>query len=697
MAKKYALLIGTDQYEDPGFEPLTVPRADVESLQSVLNDPQIGGFDQVDAVLNGSLTEIMAAIGELFGDKSKDDLLLLYFSGHGALDVSGQLHLSVAKTKPKRLSTTALSSTLIKSEMNNSHSRRQVLILDCCYAGAFSRNAAGSKSAINETVVNEATFDVKGYGREILVSSSATQRSWEGNRIIGSSDKSLFTHFLVQGLQAGEAAPEGESEITVAQLYDYVHDKVVSASPAMTPQRWVEAQTDSIVLALNPNPVVKTTPLSEDILISLKDDRPHVREGAVRELGRLASGEDRQRAQAVFEVLQNRRALERDIYVMEAIDAVLNVEIVASKEPKVAVISDTAPDGPPSQRSGIGIYLAGTFLLVGLVFAYFKMQTEPPMELVTQVRDEEDKLAKRIAKPSPLKSASSPKRQPGTVFQETLKDGSKSPEMVVIPTGSFLMGSPNDEPGRSGDEGPQHIVNITEPFAIGRYEVTVGQFRKFNKATGYRTDAEKGDGCFTYAGEWKKIKNANWDSPQFEQNDRHPVVCVSWTDTKAYIDWLNAETSGKPFRLPSESEWEYTVRAESDTSRPWGTKSSATCKYANVADNTLKQTLPEWPYSIHDCFDGYVYTAPVDTFTKNKFGLYNLIGNAWEWVQDTWHENYKSAPTDGSAWVDIDSELRVLRGGSWNIKPDSARSAIRDGGNPADSGSVVGFRLAQDI
>jgi len=657
VAKKYALLVGTDRYEDRGFSPLTVPRADVAALKNVLTDPQIGGFDQVDTLLNGSLAEIMEAVGELFGDKSKDDLLLLYFSGHGALDRSGELHLSVAQTKLKRLSTTALSSTLIKNEMNHSRSRRQVLILDCCYAGAFSRNSAKSKSATAEPAVTEATFDVKGYGREILVSSSATQRSWEGDEIIGNSDKSLFTHFLVQGLAAGEAAPQGGSDITVGQLYDYVHDKVVAASPAVTPQRWAEAQTDSIVLAQNPKPVVKTTPLPEDILRDLDDDRPHVREGAIRELGRLAAGEDQKRTEAVIEVLRNRRVVERDIYVHEAIDAVLS-KLEASANDVVGVEQKDAISAEESAgRHRTQVYLFISFLLIGVIVVFWKsITTDSPPDIAPSVVTNPSAGVRTTKAPlevSPTlvessKPVVSAKRKPGTVFQDTLNDGSKGPEMVVIPAGSFRMGDIQGV-GHS-DEQPVHKVTIKRPFALSKYPITFAEYDHYREAI---------------------------NKPKPSDNDwgrgNRPVINVSWIDATAYAAWLSDQT-GKRYRLPSEAEWEYAARGWKETEYWWGDEADK--KHAN--------------------FSGY-NTTPVDKYAANPFGLHDTSGNVWEWVQDTWHDTYKSAPIDGSAWFDSDSRLRVLRGGSWGIEPDFARSAYRYRYRPETSSYYVGFRLAQDL
>jgi len=198
VAKKLALLIGNDQYDDAKFTGLTVPQNDVIGLNKVLERSDIGAFDQVKTLMNQSRGAVEMAIAELYGNKKRDDFLLLYFSGHGLLDVDGDLYLALKNTRYDQPFGTALTSSYIKTAINKSKSRRQVLILDCCHSGAFERGTKGPGAP----AITEQTFEVNGYGREILTSSTATQLSWQGDQVIGHTDKSLFTHYLVQGLDS---------------------------------------------------------------------------------------------------------------------------------------------------------------------------------------------------------------------------------------------------------------------------------------------------------------------------------------------------------------------------------------------------------------------------------------------------------------------------------------------------------------
>jgi formylglycine-generating enzyme required for sulfatase activity len=276
-------------------------------------------------------------------------------------------------------------------------------------------------------------------------------------------------------------------------------------------------------------------------------------------------------------------------------------------------------------------------------------------------------------------------KSPGSVF----KDCETCPEMVVVPAGKFIMGSPPSEEGRFESEGPPHIVALASEFAMGRTEVTRGQFAAFISDTGYQS----GDECFTFEnGSWDKRSGRNWRNPGFAQDDAHPVVCVSWNDAKAYVEWLTAKT-GHKYHLPSESEWEYAARGGTSTARYWGDSSGLACAYANVFDITGKaQGIPG---EAHSCDDKYAYTAPVASFKANAFGLHDVIGNAWEWVEDCFHDNYNDAPADGSVWMSGECKYRVLRGASWLNDPRFARSAIRDRVTPEFRGSGSGFRLAR--
>lgn len=255
---------------------------------------------------------------------------------------------------------------------------------------------------------------------------------------------------------------------------------------------------------------------------------------------------------------------------------------------------------------------------------------------------------------------------------ETFKDCTDCPEMVVIPAGNFEMGSPSSEAGRVDAEGPLHRVNIAA-FALAKTHVTRGQFAAFVDETGY----EAGDSCYTFeGGEWKSRQGRNWRNPGYGQEDSHPAVCLSWKDAKAYVEWLTRKT-GKQYRLPTEAEWEYAARAGTTTARYWGESPDQACGYANVMDTTGKARVPGVTWEVHNCSDGYAYTAPAASFKPNAFGLNDMIGNAWEWVEDCFNYDYIGAPTDGSAWRAGRCTFRVLRGGSWNVQPAYARSAKR--------------------
>jgi formylglycine-generating enzyme required for sulfatase activity len=250
---------------------------------------------------------------------------------------------------------------------------------------------------------------------------------------------------------------------------------------------------------------------------------------------------------------------------------------------------------------------------------------------------------------------------------EPFCDVDGGPETVVVPAGSFFMGSPDDEPERTTWEGPRHEVTFARPFAVGRHAATRGQFAAFVNATGHKTSYQ-------------------WRNPGFRQDDSHPVVCILWDDAKAYAAWL-AEVTGRPYRLLTEAEWEYVARAGTLTPFWWG--SSITPAQANYNG--------EYVYAGGGSKGEYRGgTVPVGSFAPNPWGLYNVHGNVWEWCEDTWHDTYDGAPTDGSAWVSKGSQSgRVVRGGSWVDNPWFLRSALRDRYTDEDSG--CGFRLARTL
>ena len=275
---------------------------------------------------------------------------------------------------------------------------------------------------------------------------------------------------------------------------------------------------------------------------------------------------------------------------------------------------------------------------------------------------------------------------------KTFKDCPGCPDMVVIPAGSFAMGSPDTEKSRNGDEGPVHQVKLNA-FALGKTEITRGQFSAFVKESKYVT----GNKCMTFAGgKFNEQSGRNWRDIGYLQSKLHPASCISWNDAIAYTTWLTHKT-GKLYRLPSEAEWEYAARGNTVTSRYWGDNPDAACAYANVADLTAKAQIHGASFwLLHNCSDGFAYSAPVGSFKANAFGLHDMLGNVLEWTEDNYHDNYISAPIDGSAWLGSDAR-RILRGSSWNSSPDRVRSAKRCMEKPDEHFSYVGFRVARGL
>ena len=262
MAQKLALLIGNSRYEDKTLTKLQTPDVDVEALARVLRDPVIGGFDEVTSLIDQSADTLRREIARFLGHKKRDDLLVLYFTGHGVLDDEGQLYLAVHDTEHDLVSASAIPASFVTSEMNRSRSRSQVLILDCCHSGAFARGAKGQSVQPGAKVGTATAFEGSGYGRVVLTASDATQYAWEGERVIGEAEHSLFTHYLVQGLESGQADIDGDGEVTVNELYTYVYEQVVNQTAKQTPGKWAYRQQGEIVIARNPKPTIPEAELS---------------------------------------------------------------------------------------------------------------------------------------------------------------------------------------------------------------------------------------------------------------------------------------------------------------------------------------------------------------------------------------------------------------------------------------------------
>jgi formylglycine-generating enzyme required for sulfatase activity len=257
---------------------------------------------------------------------------------------------------------------------------------------------------------------------------------------------------------------------------------------------------------------------------------------------------------------------------------------------------------------------------------------------------------------------------------------------VGIMGGCYEMG---DTFGVGRDnEKPPHEVCVSD-FALAKYDVTVGEFRKFTVATGYRTEAEKASGCAVWNGkEWAYDTSKNWQSPGFDQDDGHPVVCVSWNDTQEFSRWLGKE-SGKAYRLPTEAEWEYAARSGGKKEKYAGfSDAGRLSKYANFCDANCEMT---WKTAAQD--DGYRNTSPVGRYLPNDLGLYDMTGNVWQWCGDWYGENYYRDSLRSNPQGPTSGSYRVIRGGSWGNDPAGVRASFRFDFAPGLRNNILGFRL----
>ncbi len=274
------------------------------------------------------------------------------------------------------------------------------------------------------------------------------------------------------------------------------------------------------------------------------------------------------------------------------------------------------------------------------------------------------------ARPEPP-AAARPSRQPGETFRDTLRSGGAGPDMVVIPAGSFRMGCVSGVDCYD-DEKPVHQVTISRPFGVSKYEVTFAEW----------------DGCVSAGGCSHRPDDESWG------RGRRPVINVSWDDAQSYVRWLSQQTGGT-YRLLTESEWEYAARAGTSSAYSWGNDSAGQCRWANGADLAAKAENPGW--TVADCRDGHVQAAPVGSFGANGWGLHDMHGNVFEWVQDCWNGSYSGAPSNGGAWTSGDCSRRVLRGGSWFNLPRYLRSAYRYGSASDNRDNSLGFRVARTL
>ncbi|MEH1802696.1 MAG: SUMF1/EgtB/PvdO family nonheme iron enzyme [Nostoc sp.] len=691
---KVALLIGISEYE-PGLNPLPNAVKDVEAMRRVLVNPEMGDFAEADVTVlkNPQRQDMEDAIYNLYAHRQKDDLLLFYFSGHGVRVESGDFYFSTSitrKNQGKLIPTSAVAATNVHSWMNQSNSRRLVVILDCCFSGAFAKGWTPK-----DTGIIDLQQHLGGEGRAILTASTSTQYAFESDGL----ELSVYTHYLVEGIEKGAADIDGDGLIAVDELHRYAKSKVQEASPAMTPEFYPFKDGYRIFLAKSPkdDPTLKYRKEFDNIALEDEGEISGVNRFYLDELRnnlRLSADE----ADAIeSEVLEPYRQRQQKLQRYEQ----------ALSQIKQYPLTNKDRNGLKRLQNILNLRDEDIQPIEQRVLASKQVEYERQQREAESLRQEQEKAENQRREAELQEQRERESSSPGIqtqpfefeiailnpksagflgmgkktyeinrsrgraeFFRESLGNGVVL-EMVAIPGGKFIMGSPESEPERYASESPQHPVTI-QPFFMGKFSVTQSQWKAVAALPKVNIDL-------------------NPDPSNFKGANR-PVERVSWDDAIEFCARLSKKTE-KTYRLPSEAEWEYACRAGTTTPFYFGETITTDLGNYRGTDWDYKGTVYPGDYAQGPKGEYREQTTDVGNFPANPFGLFDMHGNIWEWCQDEWHENYNGAPKDGSAWLVDNDNQKLLRGGSWLNGPRNCRSADRGYYARVDKYVGVGFRV----
>jgi formylglycine-generating enzyme required for sulfatase activity len=709
MAKKMALLIGVSEY-GAGIPPLLSALNDVEAMERVLQNPNLGNFAQVERLLNPDSVAMRIAIQKLFKNAGKEDLLLFFFSGHGITNDDNHLYLATRNTAKDNFEATAVDANFIQTQSKSCYSKRQVLILDACYSGAFA-NGWHTKS-IGVDIKKQLGAE----GRVVLTSSGATQTSFaqEGATL------SLYTQYLVEGIETGAADTDNDGNIHVQELHTYAKAKVQAVKPNMTPDIILDKEGYNILLAYAPkNPEAEYRKLVEQYapngelnelaflvlkpkrkILGITDTKAEEIETEFLEPFRRRLANLQSYKQAFAKAVEQKYPLDEHTlkilkdYQQDVLG--LRDEDVESMELEITSVKKAEYQKQlqiQKQQEEEALQLqqqAKALSQLRLQQEAERLQRQREAEAAEQLRlqEEAERLHRqREAEAEKNKSSYQLKTFQFETAQITLKSSMlglvKTPEikriaksaeyftqdlgngvlleMVHIPGGTFLMGSPENEEGYHESQSPQHQVTVPS-FFMGKYPVTQKQWRLVAALPKVKIDLES--------------------DPSRFKGDNLPVECVSWNHTQEFCARLSLKTN-QTYRLPSEAEWEYACRG--GTTTPFYFGETISTGLANYHGNYTYGGGAKGEYREK--------TTEVGKFPANPCGLYDMCGNVWEWCQDEWHGNYINAPTDGSAWSNGSNNYMSLRGGSWIYYPHYCRSACRNNVSRGNHNYFIGFRV----
>jgi formylglycine-generating enzyme required for sulfatase activity len=638
MTKKYALVIGNNQHHDLNWHDLKTPECDAEAMAAVLKDPTIGGFDRVTPLLNASVAEMRREIYQLFAPNSHqpDDLLLLYFSGHGELDSHNRLYFIAKETEHALVEATGLDADYVTRLMDDARSRQQVVILDCCYSGAFGLPKGGvpteeifkgNSQAIFERAETLLEDAHNGYGRHILAASEALQLAWEGNAWQGQVENSFFTTFLVEGLTKGLADRNNDGLIDIDELYDHIREGMRLAR--QTPIKRSLYANGKLIIARSPiSPFERKQEQLTDLLAQAEQ----------------SSGRgDYSRA----ELLLNKviEAGETDDLLTDTAQAMLaDLKIERARAGAYHKVKSLLHKGATQAAR-----------LAWQRFTQYYPDYDP------------ERLAAQLtSSPAPQNLSPAGEKRQNLPPAGGRGGANTQPVPNILPPPFAWVKIP------AGQVTIEKQPLKVDPFFMAKYPLTNAQFKPFIEAGGYQEKK-----WWTEAG-WQVCQKEKWAQPRYWQDDQwngaeQPVVGVSWFEAVAYCRWLSHH-SGQKIMLPTEAQWQVAAQGDDGRNHPWGNKWD--CQRCN---NSVKPCSSQ-------------ATTPVTRYEgkgDSPFGIVDMAGNVWEWCLT----EYKSGHTDLDG-----TNVRVLRGGSWrNDGTDFFRVYARSRLYPDYWLNYGGFRLALSL
>jgi formylglycine-generating enzyme required for sulfatase activity len=750
----YALLIGISRFDDPKLAKLNAPREDVEAFAAVLSDPARGGFDNVSTCIDQDLQTIRKQLAKLLlTGRNPNDMVLLYYSGHGIMTIGQRLFLATGQSSFDQPEADSLSALEMRDWLERSRAGKQVVILDCCHSGAFADGAKG----VVQTVSDDTFASDNAEGQYVLTATDALQFAYDANGAlhqgVAPAALSRFTGWLVDAIGKGLAAPDSD-RITLDAVFDYLSRRARVEAAGMTPRRFVKRNSGEMVIAHNPSALPPKLP--EEIVAQLESKDWRARRDAVAQLAAL--GEQSALRDLVEQVVTDRVSLERDVDVRGAMLKLLrrlggdnapseDKTAPASSVPKPFPMrpetkNGAVPDGntqepfwkrPKTLALAAGAGVLSIVVIGGVAIGVRSYQNLAAVATYAQQQD-----ANRLAAERSRLAEAAKQREPDAA--KATAAALQSTEAQRDTTSKVKPLNPAQLPaGQSTDQARQAALDkLKAPFHVDKdadalksqaakaaeVQQQLALLERTNAATNQIAGSEFRDcadcpsmitvphGSMMMGSPGSESGRDRDEAPQHQVTFEKNFAVGKFEVTFAEWDACVAAGGCNGYKPPDEGwgrdehpvvnvNWNdaqaYVAWLRNKTGKAYRLLSEAEWEYAARAQTLSAYYWGAEANSARAKYRASGGTATVGSYEPNSFGLYDMAGNVSEWATDCLNKSYDGAPTDGSAWLSGNCSLRALRGGAWNSSAANLRSANRDWDAVGFRVNRNGFRVARGL